>query len=129
MATHDDPHYRQPGLLTRQVMNPVIRGLTRLGVSVWGSRILEVRGRQSGAPRRTPVNLLEFEGRQYLVSPRGRGPVGPQRPRRQRPARPPPRPLAGRTGRPRAHRQRQVRRSCGPTCGAGRWRWECSSTG
>jgi len=73
MATHDDLHYQQPGWVTRHVMNPVIRGLTRMGVSVWGSRILEVRGRQSGAPRRTPVNLLEFEGRQYLVSPRGEG--------------------------------------------------------
>jgi len=51
----------------------VILGLTRMGVSVWGSRILEVRGRQSGQPRRTPVNLCEFDGRQYLVSPRGEG--------------------------------------------------------
>jgi deazaflavin-dependent oxidoreductase (nitroreductase family) len=73
MATHDDLHYQQPGWLTRRVMNPVIRGLTRMGVSVWGSRILEVRGRQSGALRRTPVNVLEFEGRRYLVSPRGEG--------------------------------------------------------
>jgi deazaflavin-dependent oxidoreductase (nitroreductase family) len=64
-------HYRRPGWVTRKMMNPVIVGLTRAGVSIWGSRILEVRGRQSAQPRRTPVNLLEFEGRQYLVSPRG----------------------------------------------------------
>src|SRR5579863_8589562 len=73
MAKPDDTHYRQPGFITRRVMNPAILMLTRAGVSVWGSRILEVRGRQSGAARRTPVNLLEFEGRQYLVSPRGEG--------------------------------------------------------
>jgi deazaflavin-dependent oxidoreductase (nitroreductase family) len=67
------PHYRQPGPLTRRIMNPFVLVLMRLGISVWGSRILEVRGRRSGSPRRTPVNLLEVDGRQYLVSPRGEG--------------------------------------------------------
>lgn len=33
--------------------------------------MLEVRGRKTGAPRRTPVNLLTLEGERYLVSPRG----------------------------------------------------------
>ena len=28
-------------------------------------------GRSSGQPRRTPVNLLDFEGERYLVAPRG----------------------------------------------------------
>src|SRR4051794_19470287 len=36
-----------------------------------GSRVLEVRGRKSGEWRQTPVNLLKFEGKQYLVAPRG----------------------------------------------------------
>jgi deazaflavin-dependent oxidoreductase (nitroreductase family) len=66
-------HYREPGRLARRVMNPVVILMMHLGVSIWGSRILEVRGRQSGLARRTPVNLLEIEGRQYLVSPRGEG--------------------------------------------------------
>jgi hypothetical protein len=66
-------HYREPGHLTRRVMNPFVLLMMRLGVSVWGSRILEVRGRQSGVARRTPVNLLDVDGRQYLVSPRGEG--------------------------------------------------------
>jgi deazaflavin-dependent oxidoreductase (nitroreductase family) len=52
-------------------MNPFVVGMMRLGVSVWGSRILEHRGRRTGELHRTPVNLLEFEGRQYLVAPRG----------------------------------------------------------
>ena len=64
-------HYREPGRLTRRIMNPVVLLVMRAGISVWGSRILEVRGRTSGTPRRTPVNLLEVEGAQYLVSPRG----------------------------------------------------------
>jgi len=67
----ESTHYREPGRLTRRIMNPVVLLMMRAGISVWGSRILEVRGRTSGAPRRTPVNLLEVEGAQYLVSPRG----------------------------------------------------------
>ncbi len=67
------PHYRAPGWFTRNVFNRAVAGLTRLGISVWGSRVLEVRGRSSGEPRRTPVNLLTFEGGHYLVSPRGDG--------------------------------------------------------
>lgn len=64
-------HYRKPGLVTRHVVNPAVAFLTRRGVSIWGSRVLEVQGRSSGRLRRTPVNLLSFEGRDYLVAPRG----------------------------------------------------------
>jgi deazaflavin-dependent oxidoreductase (nitroreductase family) len=63
--------YKKPGFFTDKVMNPFILVMMRLGLSVWGSRTLEARGRQSGLPRRTPVNVLELDGRQYLVSPRG----------------------------------------------------------
>ena len=64
-------HYRKPGWFTRNVFNPLIAFLTRRGVSVWGSRVLEVTGRTTGEPRRAPVNLLTHEGRRYLVAPRG----------------------------------------------------------
>lgn len=64
-------HYRRPGFFTRNLFNKAVAGLTRMGISVWGSRILEVRGRSTGATRRTPVNLLTLDGVQYLVSPRG----------------------------------------------------------
>lgn len=67
------PHYRKPGWFTVNVFNRLVGWLTRRGVSLWGSRLLEVRGRTSGQPRRTPVNLLTHEGRRYLVSPRGEG--------------------------------------------------------
>ena len=66
-----EQHYKKPDWFTKHVFNPIVAGLTRMGVSVWGSRVLEVRGRTSGEPRRTPVNLLTFEGVQYLVAPRG----------------------------------------------------------
>jgi deazaflavin-dependent oxidoreductase (nitroreductase family) len=66
-------HYerKRPGWFTSHVFNPIVAALTRLGLSLLGSRVLEVRGRSSGVPRRTPVNLLEFEGQRYLVAPRG----------------------------------------------------------
>jgi deazaflavin-dependent oxidoreductase (nitroreductase family) len=64
-------HYRQPGWFTRNIFNRAVARLTRLGVSVWGSRVLEVRGRKSGEPRRTPVNLLTVDGATYLVAARG----------------------------------------------------------
>ncbi|MGH9106557.1 MAG: nitroreductase family deazaflavin-dependent oxidoreductase [Acidimicrobiales bacterium] len=67
------PHYKKPGWFTRNVFNKTVAGLTRMGVSVLGSRVLEVRGRKSGERRRTPVNLLRFGGQEYLVSPRGEG--------------------------------------------------------
>ncbi len=63
--------YRKPGPIMRRMTNPFLVAAMRMGISVWGSRVLEVRGRTSGEPRRTPVNLLTFEGREYLVSPRG----------------------------------------------------------
>lgn len=66
-----EPRYVRPGWFTNHVFNPIIAGLTRLGLSVWGSRQLRVRGRQSGEWRTTPVNLLTFDGDRYLVAPRG----------------------------------------------------------
>jgi deazaflavin-dependent oxidoreductase (nitroreductase family) len=66
-------HYRQPDWFTQHVVNRFVGWLTRRGVSVWGSRVLEVPGRSTGEPRRVPVNLLTHEGQQYLVSPRGHG--------------------------------------------------------
>ena len=63
--------YRQPGWFTKNVFNRTVGALTRLGISVAGSRVLEVIGRKSGEPRRTPVNLLTLGGDRYLVAPRG----------------------------------------------------------
>lgn len=73
MTTDTPRHYRAPGWFTRHVFNRLVARLTRMGISIWGSRVLEVPGRTSGEPRRTPVNLLDVEGSQFLVSPRGEG--------------------------------------------------------
>jgi deazaflavin-dependent oxidoreductase (nitroreductase family) len=64
-------HVQKPGWFTVNVMNRAVAWLTKRGLSIWGSRVLAVRGRKSGEWRRTPVNLLTFEGERYLVAPRG----------------------------------------------------------
>lgn len=51
--------------------NRTVAALTRAGLSLWGSRVLAVRGRKSGEWRTTPVNLLTHDGQRYLVAPRG----------------------------------------------------------
>jgi deazaflavin-dependent oxidoreductase (nitroreductase family) len=71
MDASTDRHFRRPGWFTKNVFNRTVAALTRLGLSVLGSRVLEVRGRTSGEWRRTPVNLLSYEGERYLVAPRG----------------------------------------------------------
>ena len=64
-------HYQRPDWFTKHVFNRVVAIFTRLGFSVWGSRVLRVRGRTSGEWRSSPVNLLTLERTQYLVAPRG----------------------------------------------------------
>ena len=63
--------YVVPGWFTRNVFNRGVAALTRVGISVWGSRELRVRGRKTGEWRTTPVNLLTLDGKTYLVAPRG----------------------------------------------------------
>jgi deazaflavin-dependent oxidoreductase (nitroreductase family) len=63
--------FQEPGWFTKNVFNRIVAALARRGVSIAGSRVLEVQGRKSGEWRQTPVNPLDFEGNRYLVSPRG----------------------------------------------------------
>ena len=64
-------YYIKPDWFTLNMLNPTVRTFTRLGISVWGSRILRVRGRKSGQWHEHPVNLLTYQGQPYLVAPRG----------------------------------------------------------
>ena len=70
MNAESQPHYQQPGTSTR-IFNSAVASLTKMGVSVYGSRVLAVRGRKSGEWRTTPVNPLTIDGQRYLISPRG----------------------------------------------------------
>jgi len=66
-----DQRFQEPGWFTKHVFNPFVAWLSRIGLGVAGSRVLEVQGRKSGEWRQTPVNPLSFEGGTYLVAPRG----------------------------------------------------------
>jgi deazaflavin-dependent oxidoreductase (nitroreductase family) len=59
------------GQLSGRIFNRSVAWLADRGISLLGSRVLTVRGRNSGQLRSTPVNLLTLDGERYLVSPRG----------------------------------------------------------
>src|SRR5215468_8894367 len=70
MNAESQPRYVVPTRGTA-MFNSAVGRLTKLGVSVYGSRVLAVRGRKSGEWRTVPVNLLVHDGERYLVAPRG----------------------------------------------------------
>jgi deazaflavin-dependent oxidoreductase (nitroreductase family) len=63
--------YVRPNWFTTNIFNRLVGLLTLAGVSIYGSRVLAVQGRKTGAWRTVPVNLLTHEGQRYLVAPRG----------------------------------------------------------
>jgi deazaflavin-dependent oxidoreductase (nitroreductase family) len=65
-----DTRYVKPKKATN-FFNQSVARLTRLGISIYGSRVLYVRGRKTGEWRSQPVNPLPYEGGRYLVAPRG----------------------------------------------------------
>lgn len=71
VATANPPRYVEPNWATRRIMNPLVTMLVKVGLDLRGARELQVRGRTTGAWRTTPVNPLPFDGRTYLVAPRG----------------------------------------------------------
>ncbi len=58
------PPYRKSGFFNNKVMNPLLSAL-RLAPS------LTILGRASGRKYTMPVLPLDYEGRRYLVAPRG----------------------------------------------------------
>jgi deazaflavin-dependent oxidoreductase (nitroreductase family) len=55
-----------PGWL--RIANPLVRGLSRLGLPLGTIHVLTVPGRRTGAPRPTPVSPLTVDGRRYVVA-------------------------------------------------------------
>jgi deazaflavin-dependent oxidoreductase (nitroreductase family) len=62
--------FDQPSLLDR-IVNRAFGSLVKIGLGLSHNFLLEVRGRKTGRVYSTPVNLLEHEGKRYLVAPRG----------------------------------------------------------
>jgi deazaflavin-dependent oxidoreductase (nitroreductase family) len=65
------PAFREPSP-AEKVFNRVFGFLVGLGLGFSYNYLLEVRGRKSGKLYSTPINLVEVNGKKYLVAPRGR---------------------------------------------------------
>ncbi len=62
--------YHKPSALTR-MSNKALGWLASIGLTPAHMVTIEVKGRRSGHARSTVVNVVEYEGERYLVSPRG----------------------------------------------------------
>ncbi len=67
----DPASFRKPNLIDR-VVNRAFGLLVDLGFGLSHNYLLQVRGRKTGKIYSTPVDLLEFRGRRFLVAGRGR---------------------------------------------------------
>ncbi len=65
------PSFRAPSAGER-VFNRVFGFLVGLGWGFSYNYLLQVRGRKSGKVYSTPIDLLEMNGKRFLVAPRGR---------------------------------------------------------
>lgn len=63
-------HFNPPGFFAR-IINRLYGRLTSLGLGPSDSYLLQSHGRSSGALHSTPVNVLRFNGKIYLVGTRG----------------------------------------------------------
>jgi deazaflavin-dependent oxidoreductase (nitroreductase family) len=70
MNAQSQPRYIEPSR-GAAIFNAAVGQLTKVGISIYGSRVLAVRGRKSGEWRTTPVNPLTLDGERYLIAPRG----------------------------------------------------------
>lgn len=65
------PPFRKPNLFER-TLNKTVGVLVGLGIGLRHNYLVEVPGRRTGRLYSTPVDLLEFKARRFLVAPRGR---------------------------------------------------------
>ncbi len=65
------PTFAKPTLI-EDLFGRTLGALLRLGVGPAHMRVLEVRGRKSGAVYTLPIDPLHHDGKLYLVAPRGR---------------------------------------------------------
>lgn len=65
------PAFRQPTAIER-AFNKTFGFLVGMGLGFSYNYLLQVRGRKSGKIYSTPIDLLEIDGKRFLVAPRGR---------------------------------------------------------
>jgi deazaflavin-dependent oxidoreductase (nitroreductase family) len=66
-----DREYKPPSTFEK-TFNRLFGLLAGLGLTPSFIQLLQVKGRKSGQLYSTAVNLVDFEGKQFLVAPRGR---------------------------------------------------------
>jgi deazaflavin-dependent oxidoreductase (nitroreductase family) len=69
--TNPLPEFRAPSA-GEKLFNRIFGALVGLGLGFSYNYLLQVRGRKSGKLYSTPIDLLELDGKRYLVAPRGR---------------------------------------------------------
>src|SRR5579871_5551507 len=65
------PAFRAPSPMER-IFNRAFGFLVGVGLGFSYNYLLQVRGRKSGNIYSTPIDLLELDGKRFLVAPRGR---------------------------------------------------------
>lgn len=65
------PAFQQPTALER-IFNRAFGFLVGIGLGLSYNYLLQVRGRKSGKLYSTPIDLLELNGKKFVVAPRGR---------------------------------------------------------
>lgn len=69
--TSETTGFRQPSVI-ENIFNRSFGFLVGLGLGFPHNYLLQVKGRKTGRIYSTPIDLLELEGKKYLVAPRGR---------------------------------------------------------
>jgi deazaflavin-dependent oxidoreductase (nitroreductase family) len=71
MENHGAPVFQKPSAI-EALFNRCFGFLVGLGLGPKYNYLLQVRGRKSGKLYSSPIDLLEIDGKRYLVAPRGR---------------------------------------------------------
>jgi len=64
------PQFVQPNV-TERLFNRLFGLLVGWGIGLAHNYVLQVQGRKTGRIYSTPVNVLEYKGKRFLVAPRG----------------------------------------------------------
>jgi len=70
MRDPSQPAFRKPNPIER-LFNRLFGIFVGLGLGLPHNYLLQVVGRKSGRVYSTPVNILDYKGKRYLVAPRG----------------------------------------------------------
>jgi deazaflavin-dependent oxidoreductase (nitroreductase family) len=69
-TSSNKPVFQKPTAMER-VFNRFFGFLVGVGLGLKHNYLLQVRGRKSGKLYATPIDLLEMDGKRFLVAPRG----------------------------------------------------------